>query len=78
MRRGEPAANDPESAAAWHVHDVEDSSVACPHAEHASVGLGGPNDALVAGEELRDGSTEVSQDRVREGDGFDSDQRPVA
>ena len=78
VRRGEPAADDRESAAAWHLHHVEDSSVPRPYAEHASVGLGGPDDALVADEELRDCSAEVSHDRVREGDRFDSDQRPVA
>ena len=78
MCRGQPAADDRESAAARHVHDVEDSSIARSHAEHASVGVSGPDDAAIAGEELRDRSAEVSHDRVREGYGFDSDQRPVA
>jgi hypothetical protein len=77
FRRGEPAADDPESAAAWHVHHVKDLSVLWPHAEHASVRLGGPNDALVSGEELGNPSTEVSHHRVGEGDGFDPDQRAV-
>src|SRR5439155_17639333 len=39
---------------------------------------GGPDDALVAGEELRDPSAEASHDRVGERDGFDPDQLPVA
>jgi hypothetical protein len=78
FRRGEPAADDPDPATARHVHDAEDSPVLRPHAEHASVGLGGPDDALVAGQELGNASAEVSHEGASEGDGFDPDQCPVA